>query len=268
MTICLAAICEKGDKVIMASDSMLTSPSLSIEFEIKSPKLEELCENCAIATAGDALVHTELVEETALTINHMKSPTVTQVVDSIKKSYATLRQRKIVETILQPKGFESMADFYDRQRHILPEIAMTIQRAIDRYDYGLEILVGGVDTRAHIHAVVNPGTSAPFDSLGHAAIGSGYPHATTSFIANEYHQDFPLGRALLVAYEAKKISEKAPGVGSNLTNMCVISKNAVRMLTDADIKKLDQVYRGKIEEQTKLLQGRDWAKELGGMLND
>ena len=72
----------------------------------------------------------------------------------------------------------------------------------------------------------------------------------------------------MVAYEAKKISEKAPGVGSNLTNMCVITKNSVRMLTDADIRKLDGVYRGKIEEQTKLLQGRDWAKELGGMLND
>ncbi len=250
----------------MATDSMLTSPSLSIEFEHKSPKLEALTDNCAIATAGDALVHTELCEATGEAVGSMKNPSILKIVDCVKKAYANLRQQKILETILIPKGFEDMDDFYQKQRHILPEIAMTIQRAIDRYDYGLEILVGGVDSRAHIHAVVNPGTSAPFDSLGHAAIGSGYPHATTTFIAHEYHEDFPLHSALLVAYEAKKISEKAPGVGSNMTNMCVIAKNGVKVLSDNDIKMIDQVYKARIEEQRKLNTTKDWAKELSGVL--
>jgi 20S proteasome alpha/beta subunit len=266
MTICLAVICDKGERVIMASDSMLTSSGLSIEFEHRKPKLMAVSNNCVMATAGDALVHTELHEATCESAEALNKPTVGQIVDCVKKAYTGLRQQKIVETILLPKGFEGIDDFYHKQRNIMPEIAMTIQRQIDRFDYGLDVLLGGVDTRAHIHGIENPGTSAPYDSIGYSAIGSGYPHATTTFIANEYHEDFPLHSALLVAYEAKKISEKAPGVGANMTNMCVIAKNGVKMLSDNDIRKIDQVYKSRIEEQKKLNTAKDWAKELSGVL--
>ena len=70
----------------------------------------------------------------------------------------------------------------------------------------------------------------------------------------------------MIAYEAKRVSEKAPGVGSNMTNMCVINKNGVKMLSETDISRIDEVYRSRIEEQKKQNTAKDWAKELGGAL--
>src|SRR3989442_2698918 len=105
MTICLAVICDKGERVIMASDSMLTSSGLSIEFEHRKPKLMAVSNNCVMATAGDALVHTELHEATCESVEALKNPTVGQIVDCVKKAYTDLRRQKIVETILTPKGF-------------------------------------------------------------------------------------------------------------------------------------------------------------------
>jgi len=40
MTICIGVICENRKKAIFASDRMLTSPGLSIEFEHDEPKYE------------------------------------------------------------------------------------------------------------------------------------------------------------------------------------------------------------------------------------
>ena len=39
MTICIGVICENRRKAIFASDRMLTSPGLSIEFEHDEPKI-------------------------------------------------------------------------------------------------------------------------------------------------------------------------------------------------------------------------------------
>ena len=250
----------------MASDNMITSSGLSVEFEHRRPKLMQVADNCVIATAGDALVVTELHEAACDEIDKLNRPSIKQIVDCIKQSYTDLRHKKIEETILSPRGFENIGDFYRRQTNMMPEIVMTIQRRIEQFDFGLDVLLGGVDTRAHIHGIENPGTSAPYDSIGYAAIGSGMPHATTTLIANEYHEDFPLYNALMIAYEAKRVSEKAPGVGSNMTNMCVINKNGVKMLSETDISRIDEVYRSRIEEQKKQNTAKDWAKELGGAL--
>jgi 20S proteasome alpha/beta subunit len=105
---------------------------------------------------------------------------------------------------------------------------LTIQSQLDSYDYGLEILIGGVDSEvAHIYSIDAPGTSKCFDAIGFHAIGSGLPHAINTFIAKDYNQSFPLREALLIIYEAKKISEKAPGVGENITDISVISNKRI-----------------------------------------
>ena len=101
---------------------------------------------------------------------------------------------------------------------------------------GLIVLIGGVDSRAHLHVVGNPGSSVCFDSIGYSAIGSGMPHALITFISKGYYDVLPLNEALLIAYEAKKISEKAPGVGRITYINIISSKKGIIEFKENDVK--------------------------------
>jgi len=250
----------------MISDAMLTSDVLSIKFEHRTPKLTELSDNCVAATAGDALAHTPLFELAKTELNNLKSPLVSDIVDCLKICYKELRQKEILERIIAPRGFPDFETFYKIQRELHPDVSLSVQRQIDTYSIGGEegvtILVGGVDTKgAHIHVVGNPGISVSFDAIGYNAIGSGTPHALATFISREYHHLLPLNEALLIAYEAKKISEKAPGVGDKITNICVIDEGILQFDED-DVKELDRVYYEKKKSETEFTKTKDWANEL------
>ena len=42
MTICIAAICDNNQKIVVASDRMITASHLSQQFEHGVPKMEEI----------------------------------------------------------------------------------------------------------------------------------------------------------------------------------------------------------------------------------
>lgn len=152
-----------------------------------------------------------------------------------------------------------------------PDVGLTIQREIDTYSVGgeggLDILIGGVDSKgAHIYVVGNPGISAPFDSIGYTAIGSGLSHSMATFIAKDYQDALSLNEALLIAYEAKKISEKAPGVGTRITNIAIINQNGITRFDDNDVNELDKVYENIKSSERELSVSKDWAGELNELI--
>lgn len=244
MTICIGVICDSSSRVIMASDSMLTSDNLSIQFEHKTPKLIKLSNNCVAATAGDALGHTELFALLGDEINSLKLPTINEIVEKTKQCYKKLRKNQIVERILEPRGFNSFESFYECHRMLHPDIVMTIMQEIDKHNYGVFLLIGGVDKNgSHLYSVVDPGTSINYNAIGFQALGSGEPHALAALIANGYNHNFSTEEALLAVYEAKKVSEKSPGVGSQITNISIIDRNTITELTTEQVQNLDSVWK-------------------------
>jgi len=269
MTICLGTICDDGKYVILVTDAMITGEHLSIEFEHKSPKITKLADNCAVATAGDALAHTELFEAVRADIDKLRTPRIFDIVNCIKECFIKLRQEEIDDRILRPRGFPNVQTFYQVQGQLVREVSLTIQNAIDTYGYGLEVLVGGVDDRgAHIHCVLDPGISVAFDAIGYHAVGSGYPHAITTLIANDYHQTLPMPKALLIAYEAKKIAERAPGVGSNITNVAIVNSKKVKLFNPDEVRELDKVYYEKVKAEKEWNQEKSWEKGLEKLIKD
>ena len=123
MTICIGAICENQSAVVLASDTMVTNSALSFQFEHEERKMTSLADTCIALTSGDALVHTELFGAVRASIFKLRHPSIPQIVEQIKKCYAQLRRQKIEERILQPIGFESLASFYEVQRHIILDVA-------------------------------------------------------------------------------------------------------------------------------------------------
>jgi len=264
MTICLAAICDNSSKLVIASDSMITNPALSIEFEHPTKKMTELSDNCVALTAGDALAHTELFNSVQIEIEKLKSPTLKNIIPKIKDCYQEIRKREITEKYLLPRGFDGFSDFYQAQRMVNAEITQRIQFQIDEYDYGLEILIAGIEEgKAHIYEIFNPGTSKCFDSIGFHAIGSGVPHALNSLIARGCNQDMCLEECLITIYEAKKMAEKAPGVGLTLTNICFLCpKKGIVGLPQDKYDKLGQIFEKWVKDNN------NWNSEANSLLKD
>jgi len=243
MTVCVAATCEKGQVVIAAADRMVTS-GLMIEFEHpSSKKITDISTRCVALTAGDALAHTELFAAVQGRLHELADPSVEQVVEAIKEIYQELRRGRIEDLFLKPRGFGGFPDFYRHHGQISESIVLTIQSEIDRFDYGLQILVCGLSgRRAHIYVVGDPGTSACFDSINFHVIGSGTPHAVSKLITSRCSQDLPLEDALLLVHQAKRVAEIAPGVGS-ATDIAIVVRTGIIQIPEEKIGVLDELVK-------------------------
>jgi len=173
------------------------------------------------------------------------------------------RKREICERILIPKGFSGFQEFYKAQTHLLPDIAMSIQHEIDRYDYGLEVLIGGIkDGIAHIYGIFDPGTSECFDAIGFHAIGSGLPHAINTLIAREHHSGISLEETLSMVYEAKKVAEKAPGVRRDITDICILDADGLAFSPRGKVKDLEKAHQKWFHKEA------DWKSNIEGLLEN
>jgi len=267
MTICIAAICDQGSSLVLATDSMVTNEWLSLQFEHPTRKITPLSERCVALTAGDALAHTELFNEVQDEIAQLKAPSVIEIVGKVKGCYQLIREKEIKERILNPRGFRNFKDFYEAQRVLVPDIALTIQSEIDRYDYGLEILIAGISgNTAHIYGVFDPGTSKCFDAVGFHAIGSGLPHAVNTLVARGCYPGTSSGECFLIVYEAKKMAEKAPGVGTNITDMCIMSPETIIEFPRDKLEEVDTIYKKWVQREPDWLNNvTTLLKEMGGL---
>lgn len=162
MTVCIAAICDGGKALVLASDCMVTSPSLSLNFEHSCKKMSPLA-GCVALTAGDALSYTELFDMANEAVGKLKNPSVTEVVSKLKECYQKIRKIEIAERILIPSGFDDIDSFHQIQNGLVKELAINTQKKIESYDHGLIIIIAGITNEmAHIYEVPNPGTSRCF----------------------------------------------------------------------------------------------------------
>jgi len=265
-TICIAAICNEGSSLVLATDSMVTNEGLSIQFEHPTRKMTHLSDSCVALTAGDALAHTELFDLVQTKIAALKAPSIVEIVSEIKGCYQSLREQEMKERILIPRGFDGFKQFYEAQRILIPELVFGIQKQIDDYDYGLDIIVAGICAgTAHIYGISNPGTSKCFDALGFHAIGSGLPHAINTVIARGCHEATSLEEALLIVYEAKKTAEKAPGIGARITNICILTPQKLMEFPRNKLEKLHELYEAWVRKESNWMGGvQELLNEIGG----
>lgn len=114
--------------------------------------------------------------------------------------------------------------------------------SVESFDYGLEILVAGLSGfRAHIHHVSDPGVAQCFDAINFHAVGSGAPLALNALIASGCHQGLSMPDALMHVFNAKTISQKAPGVGLS-TDLAVILEAGILSIPRESIAALVPIY--------------------------
>lgn len=239
MTVCIAALCDNGERIIIASDKMVTVGQI-IEFEHDVSKFEKLTDNSIVMTAGSTTLQNDIIKEALSKIRSIRAPNFKQVTDELKNAYVNIRVKRAEELHLKPKGL-TFNMFYQNQRMLLPEIVFQVTDAINKTSLGVEYILCGFDDRGHIHYIVDPGVSESFDSVGFCAIGTGNLNAVSAFTANNYAPSFPIEKGLYMVYLAKKEAERAPGVGND-TDVVILTKNGITQLGDNEKKELDEIF--------------------------
>jgi 20S proteasome alpha/beta subunit len=250
MTVCIATLCNETKDIVVASDRMITATYPPVEFEHGTPKIEVICPSCVVLTAGDALAHADICRAVREIVAGLSRPKTAVIKEHIRVTYVAERQKVISQRFLEPRGW-TLDDFYEKYaRTIHPDLMLTIDREISTYDYGLEIIVAGVDSdEGHIYGIRHPGEVDCYDALGYHTIGIGDLHAVSSLIGNKCIPSVSRKMAVYLVYEAKKNAENAPGVGRD-TDMVIINKDGHQILNNEELSLLNNIYDSRRVPQT------------------
>lgn len=239
MTVCVGAICQDNNVAVVASDRMVTTSMPPIEFEHTKQKIFQISPNCISLTAGNALRPVELIPKLKTILT--KIPPISQVAEKTKELYQILRSNQAEDIFLRPRTI-SKEIFYSRGASFLPpDLFRAIDRDFTSFNYGLDILIAGVDNKAHLYGVSNPGIVNCYDTIGFHAIGIGFLHAIQIFIASSFKTSYNIDEAISIVYAAKRAAEAAPGVGQE-TDICLVTREQIVDLPEDIIKELANIY--------------------------
>lgn len=250
LTIIIGAIFDDGKRVVIAADRMLTHSGLSVEFETEKRKIEEMGKTCVVMTAGDALILHEILQTAKASIGLSATTQIPQIVEKIKEAFVNERKKRFEEQNLKPRGL-TLENFYGvAQQALNPNILMRLDKDLEESSIDLELIIAGVDqSGAFLYCLVDPGTSQCFNPLGFCGFGSGYPHAMSAFIFNNYNIGLDLNRATYLTYEAKRRSESAPGVGRDYTDIAIIDVAGIHYLDQSQLNQLKEIYDTKVRSE-------------------
>ena len=257
MTVCIAANCNSGATVVVASDRMLTAPFLTLEFDHPDAKIDAIGKKCVALTSGDALRAQDILEDAPTLSATLQNPTVEQFAETVRQRFVSTRKRVANELLLEPRGM-SFEFFYARGgMSTLPsDLALMLDDQIQRIDLGTSIILAGVDASgAHIYSVQDPGTTSCYDRLGYHAIGSGHRHALLALVSVGQHLTTDINNTVFNVYSAKRSAEVAPGVGT-ATEMRIITQEGTIALSDEDLGKLRPLYDEHKEAVSKSLSAK------------
>lgn len=256
MTVCIAAICDSGQRVVVAADRMFTAgPPLNVEFEPPLSKIQPIGSNCLILGAGNSIYATEVVARIKDEMSTTVSAHILNVANAAKSAYVQFREEKIEESIIEAAFGADLRKFRSTGGTLpnyLAAHAGFFQQVIiqsSNYNLGLDLIVTGVDVSGgHIYYLVHPGSLSSFDKLGYNCIGSGGQHAALRFSLGRYTPERSLAEALYAVYAAKRASEVAPGVGRE-TEMAVVSGKGTWTCSEALLKELAAAHQGQVTDE-------------------
>ncbi len=242
MTQLIAAICDGGQTVVTVSDRMISTGDMTLTFEPDRSKAIPIARNAVLLTSG-TMHEPDLIDDARQLIrgkDHLRD-----IADVLKAQYQSIRERRIEEEILRPfAGIKSFAEFHQKQSTLHEGVLMELNARIAEFSLGLTLLLAGYDGQGHVLVVEDPGIWTSWDMVAHAYAGMGNRHVEGVFAWYRYTRAYKLNEALWVAFEAKKRSEAAGGVGK-MTDAFIINRDGIAQLSAATIQGLDGIYDGR-----------------------
>jgi hypothetical protein len=227
VTICIAAICDSFvdepvvPKIVFCADHLVSS---LVEFEHEIPKYKTLTDRCLVATAGVAVSSDMVLENVKELLSQQSSAgrRIKEIVEMVRQECKRLDDEEISRNVLAK---------YNLAKNSMPNVDSQVMTAkiIDEIsDYKrnkpkFEFILFGFDSvrEPHIHVIDQDGNDELADSLGFASIGSGFPLALLYVTEHRLSPADDAQRAIPIVYFAKKVSERAQGVG-RMTDLFIV----------------------------------------------
>jgi len=226
MTVGIAAICqeENGPKVILAADRMITTgQNPQIEYEHTRSKIQTVWNNdivtCMAVASGTVSFIEGFFERLSEKLEDDDPPSVEYIANASRDAYTELG-RETVENQLLSKFDLELSDLTGDQTgfdsDILSSFLSDVADAQDQFSQKLEVLLGGIDGLGPQIYSIQGFDLDPQNTIGYHAVGSGTQPARSVFIRNRYDTTCSVRRGVVNTIEAKRQSEEARGVGSEM----------------------------------------------------
>lgn len=265
MTVCIGAICDNGKTIVIASDRMWTQQYLSVEFEHAGSKITDIGDCCVLTTAGSVVAPTKLIENTKNDVTKKKIYDISEIANIAKTHFTIERNIRIEDKYFKPRGLTIKEFYKDGVQHKMSEgIIGLLDSKIETFDFQLNILIAGIDdTGGHLYVVFPPGRVESYDRIGYVGIGSGTPHVESTFIINGYKKSWDIKTAVYATYEAKKLAEKAPGVGKKTDIVTLSNEKVPKPIAETLFKELDSIFIEKTK--TRGLEDKEIKKKINDL---
>lgn len=215
MTVCVAALCDFGRALVLASDKMVGLGF--VEGEGENSKIQILHPHWFMMMAGDDIA--PLFDLGDLARSEMpkdKPQSLEQVMEIVQRNYELIRMRRAEALYLKPIGW-TLERFNREGPSILPNF-LELQSKLEEYELAVQILVAGFEQAVPPGKIftIDPsyrGVPRRYDIPGFAAIGSGAIAAEYMLHFKDVSPVLPIRAAVYYTLEAKYFGEYATGVG-------------------------------------------------------
>jgi hypothetical protein len=245
VTVCIAAICESGSKIVLVSDRMLSTVSTSTEIGLKVRKLHQ---DWYAMFSGDDISQVEMVQGAA-NLAKKESVTALDAVHAMRAAYQTVRRQQIQDNFLSTFKWD-VDKFLSQGKNKIPAAEYSnLWYKIETFDLGCQFLVAGFSRKptssrpsAVIFEVVNPGVVRPCTAVGWGVIGSGYPNAWAHLARRKQASYLSLARTLYYSISAKRLAESALGVGRETSVFIMSPDGEHTWVGDSKVRKICQMW--------------------------
>jgi hypothetical protein len=227
VTICIAALCEHSDKIVLVSDTKVSFGDFSADMAVL--KMDMLFARWMTMFAGEDVDHIPFILERARDLlssnrRRMKAiPTPTQVANALQRSYDERLEAQIEAKVLRRYGYTVKSFRDEGKKKCTASVYNGLCAKIANVKLSLRFLLAGFDEKNKGHIIGGGGEEAPTDytTLGFWAIGTGANAALSSLIYHKERQHISstgsVEQCLYVACASKFMSESARDVGKFTT---------------------------------------------------
>jgi 20S proteasome alpha/beta subunit len=239
-----------GVAALVASDRMITAGD--VEYEPAQLKVAHISKNAVIVIAGQYPMHSQALKEIVKRADIKAETSPETIANLYGKAIQKIRMQLAEDAILAPFGMNTDT-FIAQQRDMSQSFVDRITTQLQEFQGpAIEALVIGMDrNQAEIWGVDYQGTIRCYDDVGFNAIGIGAGHASLSLMQIGYTNTWRFADALAATYNAKKVSETAPGVGTN-TDIHLIGRHGWAPLWETAFTAVERIYKEFLEKQAKL----------------
>lgn len=261
MTICIAALCDKGKSAVVVADRMAVFGSGSLlEFKLDdhASKIHELTTHAVLLHSGrttdaELILADTKVYENCENLVETVDRTVLSLIEKKRDSEVARRLGSSFkyETLVNTVGNTSSGPLYE----VLQQVRIT--------DLGEMLIVSMKDGQYEIQAYYPPVSPVRSD-LHYAAVGSGGIYARAALTIQQYTSNAKVSEALFQVYSAKKAAEIVYGVGEP-TEMAVLTADGIRKASNETLKLLEKFRQEKSKFMVTEEQSISLKNSIGGL---